>query len=252
MIDLPKPTVMDIGSWPEGANPWDGADVDVIAIPEETFLSRHNGYANLFETAYPGCSSLFEPDPEVIDRFSQISTDYNFKVTGVREVQTHTLDSLGLRADLIKLDVQGSELDILRGGRETLHQAIAVQAEVEFLPLYQGQPTAGDVFKFMENHGFYLHQLRDCGGSPFKPFETSVAYLPASQLLYADAVFLLDFNLLTAEQRLKMISILWNVYKSYDLAVHLMAAVDVASAQEMIEQVPSTRSTAITMKAKTT
>jgi hypothetical protein len=249
VISLPTPRILDIGSWPEGANPWDGADVEVIAIPEDMLLgSARRKDVTLYETAYPGCTSLYEPDPEVIDRFSQISTDYNFKVVKEHKVLTHRLDALYLTADLIKLDVQGSELEVLRGGRATLSDAVAVQVEVEFLPLYKGQPTAGAVFAFMEERGFFLHQLRDCGGSPFKPFETAVAYLPAGQLLYADAVFIRwDLN---DEQKLRLISVLWRVYRSYDLAIHLMLELDQDTAAVMLNQVQNIPSTAITMKAQ--
>lgn len=249
MIELPRPRVLDIGSWPEGANPWDGADVDVTPIPEDTFLSGRHHDPILNVTAYPGCSSLYEPNPAVIDRFSQISTDYNFKVVERRQVCAGPLDGLGIsQVDLIKLDVQGSELDILTGGQSTLSQAVAAQVEVEFLPLYKHQPTAGEVFAFMEDEGFYLHQLRDCGGSPFKPFETARPYLPASQLLYADAVFIRDINNLTDDQRLRLISVLWNIYRSYDLAIHLA---DPEMAAEMLEQVSIIKPTFITMKADT-
>lgn len=244
-----RPSVIDIGSWPEGENPWDGAEVDVISVPENVFLYRRAMELTVQETAYPGCTSIFEPDPDVIDRFSQISTEYNFRVMTKRKVTAVTLDDLGLHADLIKLDIQGAELSVLLGGRETLDLAVAVQVEVEFMPLYRGQPTAGEVFRYLEDEGFYLHQLRDCGGSPFKPFETAKPYLPASQLLYADAVFIRDINALRSGEIDRLIAVLWHIYKSYDLAIHLMATVDPHRAVEMLSMVSSTQSTAITMKA---
>ncbi len=42
--------------------------------------------------------------------------------------------------DLIKIDVQGAELDVFRGGGKALANALMVITEVEFVELYTGQP----------------------------------------------------------------------------------------------------------------
>jgi hypothetical protein len=59
----------------------------------------------------------------------------------------------------IKLDTQGSELDILRGAEKALRGCIFVIVEAEFNPLYEGQPLFCDVDRFLRDRGFSLWRL---------------------------------------------------------------------------------------------
>jgi hypothetical protein len=61
--------------------------------------------------------------------------------------------------DLLKLDVQGAELQILQGGTRTLGHAKAIIAEVSFVELYEGQSSFSDLCAFLQAHGFTLHAL---------------------------------------------------------------------------------------------
>ena len=56
----------------------------------------------------------------------------------------------------LKLDVQGAELDILRGGADTLARSGVVQLEVSLLPLYHDTPLATEAIAFMDERGFAL------------------------------------------------------------------------------------------------
>jgi FkbM family methyltransferase len=61
--------------------------------------------------------------------------------------------------DAIKLDTQGSELDILRGGIGSLKTVSFIDIEVEFGEIYEGQPLFCDVDRFLRDHGFVLWRL---------------------------------------------------------------------------------------------
>ena len=77
----------------------------------------------------------------------------------------HTLDeiagaTLQLASPLfLKLDVQGAELEILRGGAKTLAMAEVVQLEVQLLHYNQGAPPAAEVIAFMDRSGFALFDV---------------------------------------------------------------------------------------------
>ena len=55
---------------------------------------------------------------------------------------------------IMKLDVQGYEANVLRGGIDVLKQTRVVIAETTFTPLYQGQSSLGDLCAILEPLGF--------------------------------------------------------------------------------------------------
>ncbi|MCC6414398.1 MAG: FkbM family methyltransferase [Opitutaceae bacterium] len=59
--------------------------------------------------------------------------------------------------DLLKLDVQGFELAVLRGGEQALAAARAVICEVSTRRFYERQPLLGEVLSFLEARNFHLH-----------------------------------------------------------------------------------------------
>ena len=72
------------------------------------------------------------------------------------------LDSLfnGKNFDLIKIDTQGSEIDILKGGIETMKKASFIILEMPFLGEYnKGAPDFYDHIIFMKKHGFVPYDL---------------------------------------------------------------------------------------------
>ena len=75
-----------------------------------------------------------------------------------------TLDDLIVRTkvpqpDLIKLDLQGYELDALRGATRCLALAQILLLELSFFRFQQGQPLAEEVIDFVHKHGFRLHDI---------------------------------------------------------------------------------------------
>jgi FkbM family methyltransferase len=85
-----------------------------------------------------------------------------------REVPMTTLDSLVARHGLaapfaLKLDVQGAELDALRGATRALEQSICVTAEIR---LFGQRDTLVDLLAFMKAAGWSLFDITDLGHSP--------------------------------------------------------------------------------------
>lgn len=60
---------------------------------------------------------------------------------------------------LVKIDVQGSELAVIRGGRVALAQARYVWSELNFLEFYEGGSTFASVYAELTRMGF---ELIDC------------------------------------------------------------------------------------------
>lgn len=85
-----------------------------------------------------------------------------------QKVDTYTLDeivdSTGKKFDFIKLDTQGSELDILKGGSKTLGEAKYVLIECSSIKdkIYnEGAPHIDDVIEFMKNNNFSTYHVID-------------------------------------------------------------------------------------------
>ena len=63
--------------------------------------------------------------------------------------------------DFIKLDTQGSELDILKGGINTLQSDIlGLEIEVEFAKMYKDQHLFSDTDIFAKEIGFFLFDIQ--------------------------------------------------------------------------------------------
>ncbi|MBD2081299.1 FkbM family methyltransferase [Leptolyngbya sp. FACHB-17] len=64
---------------------------------------------------------------------------------------------------LIKIDTQGSELDVLQGATALLQKTDLIILEVSFFDFFQGGPTAFDCFQFMKERGFVIYDIFDLG-----------------------------------------------------------------------------------------
>jgi FkbM family methyltransferase len=61
--------------------------------------------------------------------------------------------------DFLKIDTQGYELEILKGGQKAMASAEFILLEVSFLDIYVNSPLAADVVAFMQQHGFVLYDI---------------------------------------------------------------------------------------------
>ncbi len=81
----------------------------------------------------------------------------------IQTVQTTTLDNRnyfdGAPIDLIKIDVQGAELDILNGGAKTIKNTQFVLIETSLVEYNQGAPMIGDIMDKMKSYGFGVEDI---------------------------------------------------------------------------------------------
>jgi FkbM family methyltransferase len=106
-----------------------------------------------------------------------------------RTVQTRCLDEVlpPGTVDYLKLDVQGAELMVLKSGRQTLARTAAVHCEVEFAPIYEGQPLYPDIQTFLNGCGFELIDLVAPARLSYNA--TTPGDATQDRLLWAEAVF---------------------------------------------------------------
>jgi FkbM family methyltransferase len=168
-------------------------------------LYGSEGVFDLNVTRYQTNTSLLEPNLELIQTLNVPMSDFDI----LRKVPLpcRTLDALcseqGLVPHVIKLDTQGTEIDILKGGEKCLRRSIfAVEAEVEFLPLYKNQALFTDVHNYLSSLGFqlmdYLSPVR-IRGREFGCGRGMPSHLLSADALYFKSPFRLVEDLLGAD-----------------------------------------------------
>jgi FkbM family methyltransferase len=193
-------------------------------------LGRRAEKRTLYETAHPMCSSLFEPDERWSAAFNNLDV---MRLKIAREVDTISLDefarSQGIpRFDLLKLDIQGAELDVLRGADALLENTLAIATEVGFVALYKGQPLFADVDAFLRERGFVLHKLLSLGGRGARPFVMNKDPNQAVQHMWADALYVRDFFALPefGLDALYKLAVVFDLYDSPDMAHRVLVEID--------------------------
>ena len=168
-------------------------------------------------------SSLYEPNAALLDRFQNLGE--LTRVIQQSPLATHRLDDLPQvrEVDYLKLDVQGAECDVINGAAEALSNALVVHTEVEFVPLYIGQPLFAEVDQALRRKGFCFHRFAGIAGRAFKPlvYQNNINAM-MSQALWADAIYVrdwMDWESLRPQQLLKLALILHDVYSSCDLCL---------------------------------
>ena len=103
----------------------------------------------------PMNSSAYKPNCELLDQFQNAQ---RFDVIKKEVVNAKPLSKeIGnLKIDFIKLDIQGGELNALRGLEESLNDCLGIEIEVEFSEMYKSQPLFGDIHSFLTRNGFYF------------------------------------------------------------------------------------------------
>jgi len=119
-----------------------------------------------------------------IERFNVISTN---------KIKTTTLKNLLIKnknCDFLKLDVQGSELEVLKGANDILlDNLVGLEIEVSFAEIYINQPLFSDIDIFLREN--YKLQLWDLNSQYFLFKNINNArFNNKGRLMWADALYL--------------------------------------------------------------
>ncbi|MSO96861.1 MAG: FkbM family methyltransferase [Rhodospirillaceae bacterium] len=186
-----------------------------------------DGSAAVFhETSTPATSSLYPPNGPVLDLFLDIAPHVQLKQC--RHTQTKRLDDIKEieRIDFLKIDVQGAELDVLKGAIRLMPNILVVHTEVEFMPLYSGQPLFSDIDIFLRGQGFQFHTFASLSSHFVRPVRGKHGGGEGSnQILWGDAVYirdLLSLSGLTPDQQIQFAAILHELYGSVDVSMYIL------------------------------
>ncbi len=119
----------------------------------QTALGDKRGEVEFNLNDFRASSSILEMDPFHRKTFPE--TIHARKVKVPIALLDDFLPKMKLKKPiLLKVDVQGFELYVLRGGLKLLSQVDYLLLEVTYQTLYKGQPLFGDIYKFLNSHGF--------------------------------------------------------------------------------------------------
>lgn len=132
------------------------------------------GEANLHITDNLDSSSLLSPTP-------MLETRYGVRETALAPCRVVRADSLIQserlpQPSLVKLDIQGFEIEALKGFGDELSKVKYLILELSFVEQYRGQHTASDVIAWLNERGFVLSALSiDCA-TGIRLFETDALF----------------------------------------------------------------------------
>ena len=167
-------------------------------------LSDKKENAKLYLTYDPNMSSLLKPLPDIHCSYSYPKSNFDYdlrealKIVEERNVEVIGLDELlRIKPEIPKpfflsLDTQGTELEILKGAKETLKNVAAVFVEVAFDPIYENQPLFGEINEFLNLAGFTLMDIYK--GVPTTSSRGPVGARAKGQLSWGDALFFKNPN----------------------------------------------------------
>lgn len=143
---------------------------EIALLGEKTKKSVNFYTANPDETSNTTGNSVYMEET----RYFNSNTHLKLPMTTLDEVvKKRKLKNI----DFIKIDTQGSELNILKGGVDTLLKSEFVLLETQNLEYNSGAPFTEDIIIAMKNYGFRLFDVLE------------IHYLATGQLFQIDLLF---------------------------------------------------------------
>lgn len=201
-------------------------------------LANKTGRFNFYITSKPSGSSLYEPNDEVISKYSPSSY---WRVKEKRKLNFLSFKDFLHKfkkksPDLIKLDTQGSELDILKSlSSKQLDEVLCIEIEAEFIELYKDQPLFRDIDLFLSKKNFEIMDLRTHrsfrvlneirGGALKKYYDlNNFPNFFSAKLVAGDAIYIKKIDETLIKNKLKFVKVIkiMVMYHFFDEAINLV------------------------------
>ena len=125
-----------------------------LEVIESVLHSENDKEIKFYNTRKPECSSFYKPNFNHLKNFLDKE---RFEIISEDTFSSKSLDSEIIKftqPSFIKIDTEGSELDILKGSKKTLLNVSGLEVECSFHQLREGQPLFEEIRSYLENLDF--------------------------------------------------------------------------------------------------
>ncbi len=189
--------------------------------------------ATLYLTASPVNSSLLKPRRMLVDRYGikgfNLEREVNVRTEPLDKIVFKNKESGENPGEFIKLDCQGAEYDILKGGLRTLNeQCVSLWCEVELFQMYEDQKTFSELDIFLREKGFRLYGFYPNYISTKKidrkAFDTEERIIWADALYFKDPLAESNRDKNFTKRQLDVLLLTTILTGFYDFALELIAS----------------------------
>tara|TARA_B100000959_G_scaffold278946_1_gene338254 strand:+ start:590 stop:1519 length:930 start_codon:yes stop_codon:yes gene_type:complete len=131
----------------------------------------------------PGSSSMYKPNPNVLSLYDFKEKDFPiFEITDEIDVECTTMkESLSKfkikNLDFLKIDTQGSELEILKGMGEYFPLIIKIEAQI--IPMYEKVPSWSELVNYLYKINYMTCEWIEIGKHVTRiPAEMDMIFIP--------------------------------------------------------------------------
>lgn len=114
----------------------------------------------------PGGNSYYKENEEINPQANVYFNESNKKIKKLMTLDTVVADRNLPKPDLIKIDVQGAEMDILTGAKDTLQYCRELILELQQVEYNKGAPLREEVIDYCKSLGFELITPLFCNNGP--------------------------------------------------------------------------------------
>jgi len=131
----------------------------------------------------PGSSSMYKPNPNVLSLYDFKEKDFSiFEATNEIDIDCTTIkESLNKlkvnNLDFLKIDTQGSELEILKGMGE--YYPLLMKIEAQIIPMYKNVPSWSELVNHLEKINYMICEWIEIGKHATRtPAEMDMIFIP--------------------------------------------------------------------------
>lgn len=199
-----------------------------------TALYSKKQSVTLYVTKSPGLSSLYKPNFDFLREVERSEDINNYEIVNEVSIEANTLDdelkqSEFKNADFIKLDTEGSEVDILKGASELLRNSIiGAEVEISYVRQREGQYTFKDLDSLLNEQNFYLFDTRNKfqkrpDGQKFGKRKGQLIYCDALYFKSIDGIKALTKNMPDNDRKNKIVNaiLIIGAYGYFDYAYEI-------------------------------